>query len=267
MFKRITAVATLALASSFNVHAQTAPQALDRISFWLGGYHADTRVNLSAQDDSGTLDTGDLNLSKFESTLPRVRAEFLLGERQGLAFDYYGFERKRDFALNQSFSYGGQDFSADALARTRLSMDVGNAAYRWWFGSDSTVYGIGLGAAYYQVDVSVLAEATVNGNLVDGRASYKDDAIAPLVQLGWRHAFTDSVRAYADVSGIKKTGGSLEGHIVNASLGVEWFPWQNVGFGAEYSATRIKLDADRDLYSANADIKLHGPSAYLRVRF
>lgn len=267
MIKRITATAAFVLLGSANAHAQAEPQALDRVGIWLGGYYANTRVNLSAQDDTGTLRTGDLGLSEFESTLPRVRAEFLLGDRQGLAFDYYGFERDRNFALDQSFTYAGQTFSADALAKTRLGLDVGNAAYRWWFGDGSTVWGLGLGAAYYRVDVNVRAEATINGQTVDGRAGYKDDAIAPLAQLGWRHAFTDNVRAYADLSGIRKWSGSLEGHVVNASLGLEWFPWRNVGVGAEYSATRIKLDADRDRYSANADIKLHGPSAYLRLRF
>lgn len=267
MFKRSSLVLVMGLIGTSHAVAQSAPQALDRIGLWLGAYNADTRVNLSARDDSGSLETGNLDLSSFRSTLPRARAEFMMGERHGLALDYYGFERSRDFALSESFSYGGNDFAADAQARTRLAMDVGNVAYRWWFGNDSTVWGLGLGAAYYQVDIGVRAEAILSGVPVDGRASYKDDAIAPLAQLGWRHAFSDKLRAYVDVSGIKKNGGSLNGHIANASVGVEWFPWQNLGFGAEYSATRIKLDSDRDGYDANADIRLNGPSAYLRLRF
>lgn len=254
-------------ATSVDVSAQSAPQALDAVSFWIGGYRSGSRIDLSARDSTGTLDTGTIGARDFTSTLPRLRAEFLLGERQGLAFDYYGFERKRDFALSDTFTYEGQTFAADAQARTRLGINVGNAAYRWWFGEESTVWGVGLGAAYYRVDVDVRGEASVAGNVVDGRARYRDDAIAPLAQLGWRHAFSDSFRAYADLSGIVKRGGSLEGHVVNASVGLEWLPWRNVGLGVEYSAMRIKLDADRDRYTANADIRLRGPSTYLRFRF
>ncbi len=269
MIHRTILVSMIAALGSNHAQAQGGQQSqvLDRFSLWLGGYHSNNNVRLSAEDFSGTLSTGDLDLSRFESTLPRVRAEFLFGDYQGLAFDYYGFENRRQFLLDRSFSYAGQDFAANAQARSKLALDVGNVAYRRWFGDDTTVYGVGLGVGYYQIDIAAQAQATVDGRTVDGEARYKDDAFAPVLQLGWRHAFSDRWRSYLDVSGIRKWKGPLQGHIVNASLGVEWFPWQNVGVGAEYSANRIKLNADRDRYSADADITLRGPSAYLRLRF
>ena len=262
-------VATISILVSANVNAQRQQdsQVLDRFSLWLGGYQSDTDVKLAAQDFTGSLSTGDLNLSRFKSTLPRIRAEFLFGEFQGLAFDYYGFDHSRDFVLDRSFSFGGHDFAANALAHSNLALDVGNVAYRRWIGDGSNVYGVGLGVAYYQIDISAQAEVTVNGQSVRGNAAFKDDAFAPVLQLGWRHAFSNQFRTYVDVSGIRKWKGPLQGHILNASLGVEWFPWQNVGIGAEYSVNRIKLNADRERYSADADFKLRGPSAYLRVRF
>ena len=269
MFYPSMLAACVALLASSGVHAQVTQntQVLDRFSVWFGGYRSDNDVKLTAQDFSGSISTGDLNLSRFESTLPRIRAEFLFGDFQGLAFDYYGFDHSREFVLDRSFSYGGQDFSANALANSNLSLDVGNVAYRRWIGDDQTVYGVGLGVGYYQIDISAQAQVTVNGQAINGSAAFKDDAFAPLLQLGWRHAFSNQLRVYLDVSGIRKWKGPLQGSIVNASLGVEWFPWQNVGIGGEYSANRIKLDTERSRYSADADIKLRGPSAYLRLRF
>ncbi|MGB4860486.1 MAG: hypothetical protein WBP11_14315 [Dokdonella sp.] len=269
MFHRSTLAGCLALLASADLHAQVTrdSQVLDRFSIWLGGYRSSNDVQLNAEDFSGTLSTGDINLSRFESTLPRIRAELLFGDYQGVAFDYYGFENKRDFKLERSFSFGGQDFAAGVQARSKLSLDVGNMAYRRWIGDEATVFGIGVGVGYYEIDISAQAEASLNGHTLNGHAAYKESAFAPLLQLGWRHAFSNQLRTYVDVSGIRKWKGPLQGHILNASIGVEWFPRQNVGIGAEYSANRIKLNADRSRYSADADIKLRGPSAYLRLRF
>ena len=271
MIHRSILFASMAILASVhaNANAQSRQdsQVLDRFSVWVGGYRSSNDVELNVADSSGSFRSGDVNLSRFESTLPRVRAEFLFGDYQGLAFDYYGFDHSRDFVLDRSFGYGGQNFSANALAHSRLALDVGNVAYRRWIGDETTVFGIGLGVSYYQIDISAQAEATINGEPVNGNAAYKDHAFAPLLQLGWRHAISNQFRTYLDVSGIRKWKGPLQGHILNASLGVEWFPWQNVGIGAEYSANRIKLNADRERYSADADFKLRGPSAYLRLRF
>ncbi|MHB1273730.1 MAG: hypothetical protein ACYCZD_13365 [Rhodanobacter sp.] len=88
-----------------------------------------------------------------------------------------------------------------------------------------------------------------------------------MLQLGWRHAFSDRWRMYFDASGVKKNGGRLSGHIYNAALGTEWYPRPNLGLGAEYGYTRIVLHQHRHSYDANLDMKLHGPSVFLRLRF
>ncbi len=85
--------------------------------------------------------------------------------------------------------------------------------------------------------------------------------------MGWRHAFTDQWRMYADGSGVKKNGGRLYGHIYNVDLGLAWFPWRNVGFGAECHYTRIKLNQHRTNYDDSLDRRLNGPSLFVKLRF
>jgi hypothetical protein len=72
---------------------------------------------------------------------------------------------------------------------------------------------------------------------------------------------------YADLSGVKRNSRRLGGHIYNAALGVEWYPWQHVGFAAEYDYTRIRLAQHRRDYNDDLDMKLNGPSLFMRVRF
>lgn len=263
---RSLAACVLAAVCAPLVHADSSP-ALDRIGVWLGAYYPDTKIDFSARDNRSDLSTGPLKFDAGNITLPRARLDVLFLDSQGLSFDYYRFKRGRTETLDQSIGIGGYDIGAGASVRGDFQIDIGNAAYRWWFGGSEDVFGLGLGAAYYKVKAGVSAQADVNGQGLAAAYRYSDDTFAPLVTLGYRHAFSDALRVYLDASGVKKNGSKLGGHIYNAAVGVEWFPWHNIGFGAEYAATRVHLDTSRSSFDADLDMKLQGPAAYLRMRF
>lgn len=69
---------------------------------------------------------------------------------------------------------------------------------------------------------------------------------------------------YADLFGIEKSDGNLSSHIYNASLGAQWHFAKKLGFGAEYSSTRGKIDGDTR--KENLDPKIEDPTVYLTAR-
>ncbi|WP_240147807.1 outer membrane protein [Luteibacter yeojuensis] len=246
-------------------------RALDNVSIWAGGYYTNNDTTIGAH--TGIMNTsGDVNLEddldfKKHKTVPRVRLDFLIGEHQGFSFDYYEVDRSHSKTLSEQINFLGNPIDATARVKGDLKFTFGSAAYKWWFGTGDDVFGVGLGAAYYKVHGSIFGSATVNGETFQEGASTSTDAWAPNLQLGWRHAFSDQWRMYVNANGVKKNGGRLNGHIWDAAVGVEWFPWENVGFGAEYAYTRIKLNQDKRNYDLDLDMKLHGPAAYVRFRF
>lgn len=260
----------LALASS-SAFAQKSP-ALDRFNLSLGAYYAnsDTVIGASTANDEyrGRLDLeSDLGF-RDRKTVPRARLDFLLGDSQGFSFDYFSVNRSRSTTLSRGISYDGNNYDASATVHGTLDFDFGSAAYRWWFGQGNDVFGVGLGGAWYRVDAGLRGEASVNGKSVgEVGASTSAHAWAPELQLGWRHAFNQQWRMYADASGVKKNGGRLYGHIYKIDLGVEYYPWANVGFGAEYGYTRISLHQDHSNYSDDLHMKLNGPSLFVRFRY
>lgn len=259
-------VAIGGLATTTRIPAESSP-ALDPVSVWLGAYRPDTKVDFSVRDRASGIDSGKLKFDAGDVTLPRARVDVLLFGSQGLSFDYYRFKRDRTESPGGSLGVDGNAVDVGASVRGNFTLDMGNASYHWWLGGDNDVVGVGVGAAWYKVKAGLAAQTTVNGQSTSVAYRYSDDAVAPLVTLGFRHAFSDALRVYLDASGVKKNGGRLGGHIYNAALGVEWFPWHNIGLGAEYAATRVHLDAKRTNTGADLDMKLHGPAAYLRVRF
>jgi hypothetical protein len=273
LFVALTLTSGSVLAQSTD---DTLSPALDRFSLWLGGYYADTSTTLGAglnrYDVNGKLNLQhDLGFPSHQ-VVPRVRFDFLLGESQGFSFDYYQIDQSRTKSLGDAVSFDGNTYAASASVTGRVDFDFGSASYKWWFGHESDVFGVGVGAAYYRVHAGISGEASAGGpglGEVSGYASAytTDSAWAPELQLGWRHAFTNNLRMYFNASGVKKNGSHLGGHIYDAALGVEWFPWQNLGFGVEYDYTRIRIDQEHHYYNDDLDMRLNGPSAFLRVRF
>lgn len=243
--------------------------ALDRVSLWLGGYYANTDVDIKASTNAigNEVHSGKLSLDSGNETVGRARLDFLIFDSQGFSFDYYTLSHSQSKTLREPFTYEGNPFELGASLKGKLDFTAGSAAYHWWFGSGSDVFGIGLGATYYRAKLGVSGTVSLDGQSASASARWDDDAVAPLVTLAYKHAFSDNLRVYLDASGVKKNGGHLSGHLYDARAGVEWFPWHNVGIGAEYGTTRIKLNRDSARYDANVDIDLNGPSLFARMRF
>jgi hypothetical protein len=260
----------LAALGSAPAFADTSP-ALDRVSLWIGGFYADTQTQIGASTHNGQFGghvslENDLGFQQYK-TVPRARLDFLIGEHQGFSFDFFGIDRTHGRSISRDLSYDGYDFPAEAHVDGKLNFNFGSAAYRWWFGQSNDVFGVGVGAAYYGIKARVEGGASIGDESVNAVASSHETAWAPVLQLGWRHAFTRNLRMYVDAYGVKKNGGDLAGHIYNAALGLEWFPLENLGIGGEYGYTRIRLDQNHPGYQADLDMRLKGPSLFLRLRF
>ncbi|MGK5076557.1 hypothetical protein [Janthinobacterium sp. ZB1P44] len=238
--------------------------ALDRVSISVGAFSADPRINIGADTQFGRIDAPESKQS--HTTIPRIKADLLIGDRHGLAFDYYRYDKSYTPSLTGETIINGQPVTGTATANADLKLDLAKLAYKWWLGSGNDTLGIGLGAAYYHANLNGTATGVVNGETATARDSIGEHAFAPLLEVGWRHAFTPDLRMYAEASGIKKNGGRINGHIYGGNVGVEWFPFKNIGFVADYGISKIKLhrDSERD---ADLNIRLTGPSAYVKVRF
>ncbi|KFN47642.1 hypothetical protein N790_07710 [Arenimonas malthae CC-JY-1] len=268
--------AWLALALAASGDAGAVPRPLDEFSAWVGGFETRSDTTLWAQGRAGDYSaSGRVNLEDdlglgARQPVSHARLDWLLGERQGLSLEYFGFDRGNTVRLDRDIEYDGRTYAADGELRGRFDYDFGSAAWRWWFGEGATAWGLGLGLAYYRVDTLFEGEATVEGVPVAGRARSSDAALAPLLVLGWRHALGDQARVYAELSGVAKGGGPLQGHIVDLALGMEWFPFPRLGLALEYGGTQIRLDRSRQGsdagLDARLDLKLRGPSLFLRLR-
>ena len=125
---------------------------------------------------------------------------------------------------------------------------------------------MGLGAAYYDLKGVIDGGISVNGHSATAHGEAEGNAIAPLLMLGWRHAFSGNLRCYAYFSGVKRPSGTVTGHLLNGTLGMEYYPWHNLGFALEYSANNLDLKGNKESWEGRASMHFYGPSLYVRLR-
>ncbi|TFW15797.1 hypothetical protein [Duganella callida] len=258
--KAIYAASLLALSAT--AWADPAP-ALDRASVSVGAFYTEPHISYEGDTNYGRIDTGTYKADHV--TLPRVKAQLLLGDSQGFDFDYYRYDKNYTPSLSGSTNINGLPLTGNGRLNAKLKLDLANLAYKWWIGSGNDVFGIGVGAAYYKAQVKGTASGVLNGVSGSGAYDESEDAFAPLLELGWRHAVSENVRVYADASGIRKSGGKITGHIYGGAVGVEWYVTPAIGVVAEYTANKIKLNRERD--GSDLNVRLNGPAAYVKFRF
>lgn len=259
----LMAASVSSLMISMPASAELSP-ALDRISISAGAFRADPKFNSSLYTQYGNLQSGDIGLGM--ETMPRVKADIMIFDSQGLSFDYYQYNRGYTGVIANNTNANGTALTTVGNARFDIKLDFAKLEYKWWFGSGNTVIGLGAGAAYYKISLNANATASINSSTAETNAEYIDDALAPLLGVSVRHAINPDLRLFADASGVKHSQGQTHGDIYNAAVGVEWFPIKNVGVVLDYSMSQFDLIRE-DAIDVNLKLKLQGPSAFVKVRF
>jgi hypothetical protein len=260
----VARIATLAgLIVAFPASAEMSP-ALDRVSITVGAFIANPKFNAAVDTPFGNLQSGDIELG--EKIMPRVKGEIILFDSQGLSFDVYQYKQDYGGATDHTANVVGTLVSTATNANFGLKLDFAKLAYKWWFGSGDTVVGVGAGAAYYKISMLANASLSIGNGTAGIGGEYSDDTVAPLVEVGLRHAISPDLRLFVDASGVRKSDGPLKGEIYNAAIGVEWFPVKNVGLVLAYGASEINLRRDEPV-AESFNVKFQGPSAFVKFRF
>ena len=257
---------------SLNAAAQVSP-ALDRFSISAGVFSSSPQISAQLGGDKAAFSTGVLDGKR--QAMPRLSAEFLVGDNHGISFDAYRY--RQGYSRNYAWRGSDTELTDGGTANLELGfdLDVARLGYRYWWGSGNTVLGLGAGIGYYRVSLNTQISGTSDGKspgdgFNESEGAYRrhdsEAAFAPMLELGLRHAVNSKLRLFADASGVYKGGSGVHGGIYNAAAGVEWLPVQNFGVSLAYAVTDVDLKRDAGGLQ-RFRVRFNGPVLSVKARF
>ena len=220
-----------------------------------------TEVNL--EDDLG-LKGNQVNF--------RADGYWRLGRHARLDFTFLNWNRTSSHTIDKDFQIGDDVYHAGASLDTAIRVYDAELYYSYSLvNNPETEFGLMLGVSTLVNSVSMEGQATVTG--ANGSASGSFDRqsrsfVAPIPAFGahYRYTLLPGVLFTARIKGFGATIDNIKGSLLDWKVALDWYPWRNVGLGAAWSQTRIKVTKNSDP-SAQLDYSYSGPMGYLSLAF
>ena len=247
--RRAATLLSLAALSALALPAQ-AVEPLDTFSVRIGGYTSsfDTEVRADGQTDRGTevdlerdLDLDPDNLVGF------VGFTWKPFENHEFGFSYYGNDTSKTHVIDREIEFDGDVYEIGATLDSDFDVDAYEASYVWWVANhENWALGPRFGLVWYSVDLKLSMERDASGNPSTVRGEVNTDLPAPTIGFAWRWVPAEDWRVGAEAGYLSAKVSDVDADIGFGRAGVEWFPWENWGFSADYVVSRIKAGSEQD---------------------
>ena len=158
-------------------------------------------------------------------------------------------------------------FPAGIETDTKFDISVYEMSYSYSLIFDATknLY-LGIGVSAQDLDFSIAS--------TDVSALSTDESFLvplPTVNMGFKYAVTDKWLLAANVgymnADIEISGDDIDATVFLADAGVRWKPFNNVGFGLNYSLFQLDGDYSNDSIDTELDLDYMGPRLSLDIAF
>jgi hypothetical protein len=245
----------------------------DKFSIGIGGFSS--RTNSEIQLNSETLGLGaviDLeNTLNVERSFDSIRLDtfYRFGETRRHQVELHIFESKRngDRTLTEDLQIGDKVFPAGSTLHSELDLTFINVDYAYAFFQDDRVR-IAVSGGLHSTKVGLKIDTT------SGSISESESFTAPLPTVGLRLdvslAEKWKLRSAANLFYIEYD--NFTGGLADTYLGVEWNPFQHVGFGLGYNSITYRVEGDGTAsngldYNGQINMDINGLLFYARYFF
>lgn len=256
------ALLCIALANTFAAlpaHADS-----DTFSVRIGAMHVDgdARFNGQTNGDTGIVGYRSERFDFGGRTGPRIEGVLHFSPRNRVLFNYFHYQRNRQFALDHDVTIGGNRVPAGSSAEARAKFGLGSLIYDYALRETPKLsVGLQIGAAWASAHGRV---HSTDGNTISSDHG-RESGIAPVLGLRlstnsanqrW-HATVQGQYVNADWGNLDTYGGSITR--INA-LG-EYRMTRHFGLYVGYDWFQLKVDHRFGQANGGIDLRFKGPTA------
>jgi hypothetical protein len=243
----------------------THPALQDRWSIQLGIYtpNVDTTARLNGAGGLvGTEISFEEDLGFTErNDMPAILASVRLGERWKIEAEYLSLRRDNSRALSRTINWGDNTYTVGTTVTSEFSSDIFRLSGAYSFIKDAQMEaGFALGLHNTDFKMSIAAA---------GVGSETGEVLAPLPTLGFygAYAFTPKWLLSGRVDIFSLDYDDYEGQLINATLGVDYRLFRNLGLGIAYRYIDYDLSVTTSEYNGSINYGFSGPLLYLVSSF
>lgn len=253
--------------------AACAVEPLDTFSIRIGGYVSkfDTEIRADGETSRGTtLDLKrDLGLGE-DDTIGFVGLTWRPWDHHEFGLSYYRNGSDSTRTLQRDIEFDGTVYEASATVQTHFDIDAYEAYYVWWAAShENWALGPRVGLVWYSIELGIDLRVAANGEQAGGTLDREvsTDLPAPTIGGSWRWAPSAQWRITAEAGYFTTNINDIDADVTFGRAGVEWYPWERVGFSLDYVLNHVDASADKSSFSGNFDFTDSGLRLGVVYRF
>jgi len=271
--RRAVAAAALSALMSVPAAAQTSSGFTDLPQGFrldVGGFRiaSETQLKYDLTGQGQTIDfEGETGLPSNATTI-WLDGTWRLGRRHQLSLNYTRVNRSGGRTLQREIHWGDQVFQVGTSVEAEVGSDVVTGYYRFAvFKNDRFEIGPTIGLGYLWLSASLSGSVTAGGNPVALSRTAEISSITGDVGGYFEGWLTKRLVLRGDLLYIVVKPENAEASVTDGRLGLYFYPWTHIGFGAQYKYYKYRYDRSPLSADLGGSITYKGGQAYMSFLF
>jgi hypothetical protein len=236
----------------------------------VGGFRiaSETQLKYDLAGQGETIDfEGETGLPSAATTI-WLDGTWRVGRRHQLSINYTRSQRSGADTLQREIHWGDQVFQVGASVESEVGSHVVTGYYRFAaFKNDRFEIGPTIGLGYLSLSASLSASVSGGGNPVTVGRTAEMGSITGDVGGYFEGWLGKRVVVRGDLLYIVVKPENAEASVTDGRLGLYFYPWTHIGFGAQYKYYKYRYDRSLVSTELGGSITFKGGQAYLSFLF
>lgn len=229
----------------------------------------EVKIRVDGQTPGAEIDFDEGVDTTADETTGNLNIRWNFGEKWSAAGQYFTTSDSGQATLSKDITWDDVIYRAG----TRVGAGVDVTVARLFFGRTFSVghnYEFGLGAGLHWLEIGAFLEGEIYiGDETTGFRRQSASAHAPLPNIGGWYWYALSPRwlVFSRLDWFGASIGDYSGNLWNANAGINFQPWEHVGFGLSYQYFQVDVDVNKSDWNGALKLSYDGPFVSLSVNW